>query len=82
MVGGSLFKVTPSKNRDPISKKTLPKKGLAEMAQGVGLEFKPQYCQKKKKRERKNKKVRTVYLSSCLSSLILCFYVCVSLIKQ
>jgi hypothetical protein len=36
---------------DPISKKPFTKKGWG-VAQGVGSEFKPQYCQKKKKKKK------------------------------
>jgi hypothetical protein len=32
--------------RDPISKIPITKKGLGGMAQGVGPEFKSQYCKK------------------------------------
>jgi hypothetical protein len=34
--------------RDPISKKTITKKRAGGVAQGVGPEFKPQYCHKRK----------------------------------
>jgi hypothetical protein len=40
----------PCSSGDPIVKKPITKKGLVEWLQGVGPEFKPQYCQKKKKR--------------------------------
>jgi hypothetical protein len=36
--------------QDPILKKTLHKKGLGRVAQGVGLRFKLQYWKKKKKK--------------------------------
>jgi hypothetical protein len=36
-------------SRDPISKQTHERKRAGGVAQGVGPEFKPQYCQKKKK---------------------------------
>jgi hypothetical protein len=42
-------------SRDPISKKTHHRKGLAEWIK-VGPKFKPQYRGKKKERERKKKK--------------------------
>jgi hypothetical protein len=36
-------------SQDPILKKTHHKKRAGGVAQGIGLEFKPQYSQKKKK---------------------------------
>jgi hypothetical protein len=45
--------------RDPISKKPITKKA-GGVAQGVSPEFKPQYCQKK----RKEKKIKTHSLTS------------------
>jgi hypothetical protein len=47
-----------SGSRNPISKKTLHKKGLMEWAQGVGPEFKLQHCKtEKKKRKRRRKRI-------------------------
>jgi hypothetical protein len=37
-------------SQDSTLKKTYHKKGLVEWAQGVGPEFKPKYCKKKKKK--------------------------------
>jgi hypothetical protein len=42
-------------SRDPILKKPF-KKRADGMAQGVGPEFKSQYCKKKKKKERKKER--------------------------
>jgi hypothetical protein len=44
-------------SRDPISKKSLHKKRPGGVAQGVGPEVKPQYCQKKKKKKKKSSDV-------------------------
>jgi hypothetical protein len=38
-------------SRDPISKNKKSQKRFGGGAQGVGLEFKPQYCQKKNKKK-------------------------------
>jgi hypothetical protein len=43
-----------NRSQDPISKKPITKRA-GGVAQGVGPQFKPQYCQKKKK-NRKEKK--------------------------
>jgi hypothetical protein len=40
---------------DPISKKTLHKKGAGGVARGVGPAFKPQHHKKKKKKKKKKK---------------------------
>jgi glutamine amidotransferase-like uncharacterized protein len=37
----------------PYLEKTHHKKGLVEWPQGVGPEFKPQYCKKKKKKKKR-----------------------------
>jgi hypothetical protein len=39
----------------PYLENTLHQKRAGGMAQGVGPEFKPQYCKKKKKRKKKEK---------------------------
>jgi hypothetical protein len=41
--------------RDPVLKKKPLRKRVDGVAQGVGLEFKPQYYKKKKKKERKKR---------------------------
>jgi hypothetical protein len=49
------FKVSTGKKWEPISKIPNTKKGLAEWLkwEALGPEFKPQYCQKKKKMKEK-----------------------------
>jgi hypothetical protein len=37
-------------SRDPILKNPITKNWASGMAQGEGLEFKPQYCKKKRKK--------------------------------
>jgi hypothetical protein len=39
-----------NRSQEPISKKKPSQKRAGEVVQGVGPEFKPQYCKKKKKR--------------------------------
>jgi hypothetical protein len=48
--------------RDPISKKTHHNKRTGRVAQGVDPEFKPQYCQKKKKKREKSQPTHQVGL--------------------
>jgi hypothetical protein len=57
--------------RDPISEKTYHKIRAGGMAQGVGLEFKPQYYQKKKKLQNKHttKQKNKFHTSVCVASL-------------
>jgi hypothetical protein len=48
--------------RDPISKRPNTQKKRADaVAQGVGPEFKPQYCKKKKKKICKNRQEEDVH---------------------
>jgi hypothetical protein len=50
----------------PYLKKTLHRKGLGGVVQGVGPEFKPQHCQKKKKSHYGNRQDKGVFSAQVL----------------
>jgi hypothetical protein len=49
--------------RDSISKKKKKnhKKGAGGVAQGIGTEFKPQYCKEKKKRKKERNRPNSAF---------------------
>jgi hypothetical protein len=49
-------------SQDPISKKPITNKRADEVVQGVGPEFKPQYCKKKKKSSNKGVSSSKIYI--------------------
>jgi hypothetical protein len=55
---GMRFEANPGRVHETLSPKKPSQKRAGEVAQGVGPEFKPQYCKKKKKeRERETERV-------------------------
>jgi glutamine amidotransferase-like uncharacterized protein len=60
--------------RDPISKNPITHihtKGTGEVAQGVGPKFKPQFCKKKRKKEKEIVKMLSLATEELMEAFVL-----------